>query len=57
MRIEEIAASSDRIETLIFGAGDYAASQHMPFARWGTPATIRRIFGITQDSTDHGDRH
>jgi citrate lyase subunit beta/citryl-CoA lyase len=26
MRIEEVAAASDRIETLIFGPGDYAAS-------------------------------
>ncbi len=38
MRVEEIAASSDRIETLIFGVGDYAASQHMPLASVGSTA-------------------
>ena len=36
MRVEEIAASSDRIETLIFGVGDYAASQYMPLASVGS---------------------
>ena len=35
LHIEEIAACSDRIETLIFGVGDYAASQHMPLASVG----------------------
>ena len=29
MRVEEIAACSDRLESLIFGMGDYAASQQM----------------------------
>ena len=29
MRVEEIAASSHRLESLIFGMGDYAASQQM----------------------------
>ena len=38
LRVEEIAACSDRIETLIFGVGDYAASQHMPLASVGSTA-------------------
>ena len=29
MHVEEIAACSDRLECLIFGMGDYSASQHM----------------------------
>jgi citrate lyase subunit beta/citryl-CoA lyase len=29
MNVEEIAACSDRLECLIFGMGDYSASQHM----------------------------
>ena len=29
INIEDIAASSDRLESLIFGMGDYSASQHM----------------------------
>ena len=36
MRVEEIAACSDRIETLIFGVGDYAASQQMQLASVGS---------------------
>jgi len=36
MRAEEIAACSDRIETLIFGMGDYAASQQMQLASVGS---------------------
>ena len=36
MRAEEIAACSDRIETLIFGVGDYAASQQMQLASVGS---------------------
>ena len=31
MNVEEIAASSDRLECLIFGMGDYSASQEMQF--------------------------
>jgi citrate lyase subunit beta/citryl-CoA lyase len=31
----EIAGASDRLEALIFGAGDYAASMHMPSAAIG----------------------
>ena len=30
LRLEEIAAASDRIEALIFGPGDYAAAAGMP---------------------------
>ena len=36
MRVEEIAACSDRLETLIFGVGDYAASQQMQLASVGS---------------------
>ena len=36
MCVEEIAACSDRIETLVFGMGDYAASQQMPVAAVGS---------------------
>lgn len=36
MRVEEIAACSNRIETLIFGVGDYAASQQMQLASVGS---------------------
>lgn len=35
MQVETIAACSDRIETLIFGVGDYAASQQMQLASVG----------------------
>jgi citrate lyase beta subunit len=33
--LREIAASSDRLEALIFGSGDYAASMRMPLANIG----------------------
>lgn len=33
--VREIAASSDRLESLIFGSGDYAASMRMPLASIG----------------------
>ncbi len=33
--LREIAASSDRLESLIFGSGDYAASMRMPLASIG----------------------
>ena len=60
MRVEEIAASSDRIETLIFGAGDYAASQHMPLASVGNtgddPSDLWHYprFKLTMTSRAHG---
>jgi citrate lyase subunit beta/citryl-CoA lyase len=34
--LREIASASSRLESLIFGAGDYAASMHMPAAGIGT---------------------
>ncbi|HXQ47629.1 MAG TPA: CoA ester lyase [Caulobacteraceae bacterium] len=34
-RVEEIAASSPRLEALIFGMGDYSASQQMNLRGWG----------------------
>ncbi len=44
MRVEEIAACSDRLECLIFGMGDYAASQQMQLgyvgAGGGYPADV-----------------
>lgn len=35
LEVREIAAASGRLETLIFGPGDYAASMHMPSAGIG----------------------
>jgi len=35
--LREIAQSSPRLEALIFGPGDYAASMHMPLANIGEP--------------------
>jgi citrate lyase beta subunit len=37
LNIREIARSSPRLEALIFGPGDYAASMHMPSAAIGEP--------------------
>jgi len=37
LNVREIATSSPRLETLIFGQGDYAASMHMPLANIGEP--------------------
>ena len=37
LNIREIARSSPRLEALIFGPGDYAASLHMPSASIGEP--------------------
>jgi citrate lyase beta subunit len=37
LEIREIARSSPRLEALIFGPGDYAASMHMPSASIGEP--------------------
>lgn len=37
VNIREIASSSPRLETLIYGAGDYAASVRMPMASIGEP--------------------
>lgn len=35
VNVNEIAVSSDRLESLIFGPGDYAASMHMPMGSIG----------------------
>ncbi|WP_245422339.1 aldolase/citrate lyase family protein, partial [Rhodoplanes serenus] len=37
VNIREIASASPRLETLIYGAGDYAASVWMPMASIGEP--------------------
>jgi len=37
LEIRDIARSSPRLEALIFGPGDYAASMHMPAAHIGEP--------------------
>lgn len=36
MQVESIATASDRLESLIFGVGDYSASQHMRLAAIGS---------------------
>ncbi len=36
MQVESIATASDRLESLIFGMGDYSASQHMRLAAIGS---------------------
>ncbi len=36
MNVEEIAASSDRLEAMTFGMGDYSASQQMPLESVGS---------------------
>ena len=36
MNVEEIAAASDRLECLVFGMGDYSASQHMQLSAVGS---------------------
>jgi citrate lyase subunit beta/citryl-CoA lyase len=36
MNVEEIAACSDRLECLVFGMGDYSASQHMQLSSVGS---------------------
>ncbi|KTD19352.1 citrate lyase beta subunit [Legionella lansingensis] len=43
MELREIAQSSERLEGLIFGSGDYAASMHMPLSSIG--------------AADHHDAH
>jgi citrate lyase subunit beta/citryl-CoA lyase len=39
MHVEEIAACSDRLECLIFGMGDYSASQQMQLGHVGSSGT------------------
>ncbi|MBZ0162858.1 MAG: CoA ester lyase [Notoacmeibacter sp.] len=39
MNVEEIAAASPRLEALIFGIGDYSASQGVPFSEIGGGGT------------------
>ena len=45
--IEDIAGASDRLESLIFGMGDYSASQHMRLTLLAALATTHQTFGIT----------
>jgi citrate lyase subunit beta/citryl-CoA lyase len=42
--VEEIAASSPRLEALIFGMGDYSASQQMNLRGWGSDGYPGDIF-------------
>jgi citrate lyase subunit beta/citryl-CoA lyase len=37
VHVNEVAAASDRLTTLVFGSGDYAASMRMPLVNIGMP--------------------
>ncbi len=45
LNAREIAAASPRIEAIVFGPGDYAASMRMPSAAIGEPDENDRIYG------------
>jgi citrate lyase beta subunit len=45
LNIREIASASPRIEAIVFGPGDYAASMRMPSASIGEPDENDRIYG------------
>lgn len=45
LNVKEIASASSRIEAIIFGPGDYAASMRMPSASIGEPDENDRIYG------------
>ena len=47
MNIERIAASTPRLEALIFGMGDYSASQGVAVRRSAALADIRATSGTT----------
>ena len=48
MNVDEIAACSDRLECLIFGMGDYSASQQMQLGYVGVVRHgIRQTSGTT----------
>ena len=47
MNVEEIAACSDRLECLVFGMGDYSASQQMQLSSVGSTGGYPPIFGTT----------
>jgi len=73
VRVEEIAAATARLEALIFGAGDYAASMGLPMAaigaidaaypgdQWAYPrariAVAARAFGLNAIDGPHGAFH
>lgn len=44
MNIHEIAFASERLESLIYGPGDYAASMHMPSEVIGVPDEMDAIY-------------
>lgn len=45
LNVREIASASTRIEAIVFGPGDYAASMRMPSASIGEPDDNDRIYG------------
>ena len=45
LSVREIGAASPRIEAIVFGPGDYAASMRMPSAAIGEPDQNDRIYG------------
>lgn len=45
LNVKEIASASSRIEAIVFGPGDYAASMRMPSASIGEPDENDRIYG------------
>ena len=73
VRVEEIAAATARLEALIFGAGDYAASMGLPMAaigaidaaypgdQWAYPrariAVAARAFGLDAIDGPYGAFH
>ena len=56
MRVEEIAAASDRLEALIFGMGDYSASRASTVPRSAATADIPVISGITRATRSWSQR-
>ncbi len=45
LNVREIAVASPRIEAIVFGPGDYAASMRMPSASIGEPDENDRLYG------------
>lgn len=45
LNVREIASASARIEAIVFGPGDYAASMRMPSSSIGEPDESDRIYG------------
>ncbi|MEM9278207.1 MAG: CoA ester lyase [Pseudomonadota bacterium] len=52
--ISEIAAASDRIESLHFGAGDYSASVHAQTTHIGG---VNNDYAVLSDPDENGERH